>query len=274
MKNILIPTDFSQNAKKATDYALSLFNEQDITITLLNVFYIPYASADVVYSYSYIANENVTQLFKHELERINKKFPDLKAKIKTSFHAGDVINVVCSIEKKEKIDLIVMGTQGASGLAEVFMGSRTTAMIKNVKTPVLAVPEQAQYKPAKRILFAAGEKLIGQKVNIAVLKEIANRNQSKIEALYVSDCDENKESMIQSIDGQLNLNFGEIPCDLIVKDGLNVEKEIQKYAEQHPIDLMAMITSRGSIFHESVTKLVAMHTKLPLLVMHTNTKTD
>ena len=274
MKNILIPTDFSQNAKKATDYALSLFNEQDITITLLNVFYIPYASADVVYSYSDIANENVTQLIKHELERINKKFPDLKAKIKTSFHAGDVINVVCSIEKKEKIDLIVMGTQGASGLAEVFMGSRTTAMIKNVKTPVLAVPEQAQYKPAKRILFAAGEKLIGQKVNIAVLKEIANRNQSKIEALYVSDCDENKESIIQSIDGELNLNFGEIPCDLIVKDGLNVEKEIQKYAEQHPIDLMAMITSRGSIFHESVTKLVAMHTKLPLLVMHTNTKTD
>jgi nucleotide-binding universal stress UspA family protein len=274
MKKILIPTDFSQNAKKATDYALSLFDEKDTSITLLNVFYIPYAAPDVAYSVSDVTYDNSKQLFEKEQQRIREKFPNLKSTITTDFSIGDLVSVVCTMEKKEEFDLIVMGTKGASGLAEVFVGSRTSSMIQSVKTPVLAIPEEAKFTAPKRILFAADEELIDHKVNLEVLKEIANKHQSKIDALYISENDENKEIIEKFINYELDLNFVDIPHELRMKRGNNVEEAIKNYTENYPIDLVAMITTKGNlfynIFHESVTKKVAMHTKMPLLVMHTN----
>ncbi|MEQ8910349.1 MAG: universal stress protein [Vicingaceae bacterium] len=278
MKKILIPTDFSQNAKKATDYALSLFTEKDIEVTLLNTFYIPYSAHDVAYSINDVTYDNAKQLFEAEQKRIKRKFPDLKPTIKTDFSIGEVVNVVNSMERKEAYDLIVMGTKGASGLAEVFVGSRTSEMIRSVKTPVLAIPEDATFNPPKRILFAADEKLIDRKVDMDILKEIANKHHSTIDALYISDSDENKETIEKFIDYELNLNFVDIPHELRMKRGDNVEKAIQEYTENYPIDLVAMITTKGNlfhnIFHKSVTKRVVMHTKMPLLVMHTNLKND
>lgn len=278
MKKLLIPTDFSQNAKKATDYALSLFDQTELTVTLLNVFYIPYASGDVAYTYNDITRENAQQLFKKEQERIREKFPHLKATIETTFQVGDVVNVVCMLEKDKAYDLIVMGTKGASGLAEVFVGSRTASMIKNVETPVLAIPEGAEFESPKRILFAADKMLIDREVNLDILKEIANIHHSAIDALHISDSDENKEIIERFIDYELDLNFVDIPHELKMERGTNVEDAIQKYVENYPVNLVAMITTRGSIFHnifhESVTKQVAMHTKMPLLVMHTNLKED
>lgn len=274
MKKILIPTDFSQNAKNATDYALSLFNEKNTEITLLNVFYIPYAPIDVAHSYNDVTSENAEQLFQQELKRIAKKNPHLKASISTLFEVGDVVNVVRSLEREFNYELIVMGTKGASGLAEVFVGSRTSAMIKSVKTPVLVIPEAAKFKPIKRILFTADEEFIDQKLNVEILKEIAQTNHSKIEALYISESSENEELIKKFIDHKINLNFKDIPHQLNSKNGIIVENEIQKYTENNSIDLIAMVTTNGNLFHNlfhtSVTKQVAMHTKMPLLVMHSN----
>ena len=278
MKKILIPTDFSQNAKNATDFTLSLFNEKNTAITLLNVFYIPYASVDVVYSYNDITSENADQLFQQEKKRIAQKYPDLKINISTLFRVGDLVNVVCALEKEHEYELIVMGTKGASGLAEVFVGSRTSSMMKSVKTPVLAIPEEAKFSPPKRILFAADEIIIDQKLNLDILKEIANKYQSKIDALYIFDSDENKEVIENFIDFELDLNFVDIPHELKMKRGDNVEKAMNNYVENNPIDLVAMITTKGNLFnnlfHDSITKQVAMHTKMPLLVMHANLKND
>ena len=278
MNKILIPTDFSLNAKKATDYALSLFDEKDTEITLVNTFYIPYAAPDVIYSINDVSMENANSLFKVEQERIAAKFPNLKATIVTEFTIGDIVNVVCAKEEKGECDLVVMGTKGASGLAEVFVGSRTSSMIKSVKTPVLVIPAEAPLNPPKRILFAADENIIDRKLDLDILKKIANNNKSKIDALYIAENDENKEIIKKFIDYEVKLNFVNIPHELKMEDGDNVEEAINQYVEKHPIDLVAMITTKGNLFHnlfhESVTKRVVMHTKMPLLVMHTNLKND
>jgi len=63
-----------------------------------------------------------------------------------------------------------------------------------------------------------------------------------------------------------------------MKRGDNVEKAMNNYVENNPIDLVAMITTKGNLFnnlfHDSITKQAAMHTKMPLLVMHANLKND
>jgi len=257
---------------------LSLFDEKDTEITLVNTFYIPYAAPDVIYSVNDVSTENANSLFKVEEERIAAKFPNLKATIITEFTIGDIVNVVCAKEEKGECDLIVMGTKGASGLAEVFVGSRTSSMIKSVETPVLVIPAEAALTLPKRILFAADENLIDRKLDLDILKRIANKNKSKIDALYIAENEENKEVIKKFIDYEVNLHFVDIPHELKMKDGENVEEAINQYVEKNPIDLVAMVTTKGNLFHnlfhESVTKRVVMHTKMPLLVMHTNLKTD
>ena len=278
MKNILIPTDFSKNSKNETDFALSLFDEYKTVITLLNVFYIPYASPEVAYSYNDITAENTAKLFEREKDRIRKKFPNLKSTISTLFEVGDLVSVVCNLEKNEKYDLIAMGTKGASGLTEIFVGTRNSSIIKSVKTPVLAIPESAVFTSPRRILFATDEELIDRKVNLGLLQDIANKNLSKVFGLYVSDVDENKEIIERFIEFELDLNFEGIPHELRMERWDNVEEAIKKYTENFPIDLIVMITKKGNLFynlfHESVTKRVALHTKIPLLVFHTNLKRD
>jgi nucleotide-binding universal stress UspA family protein len=271
MKNILIPTDFSQNAKNATDYALSLYAKKDTAFTLLNVFYIPYAEPDITYSFNEITSENAEQLFQQEQKRIAQKFPNLTVTISTLFKVGDLVNVVCSLEKEKAYDLIVMGTKGASGLAEIFVGSKTSSLIKNAKTPVLAIPEAAIFSTPKHILFVSDEAKINPKANLDVLKEIAKQNQSKIDALYIANSDENKKVIGQYGDYELELNFIKTPDNLDIKDGINLEEEVKSYVEKHPIDLVTILSTKGSvfhnIFHESNTKRIVMHTKIPLLVM-------
>lgn len=278
MQKILIPTDFSQNAKRATDYALTLFNAEEIEITLLNAFYVPYSAPDVAYSVNDVIYDNAKALFEREEERISEKFPYLKVTLKTEFSIGDVVNLVTNMEQKEDFDLIVMGTKGASGITEILVGSRTASMIKSVKTPVLVVPEDADLHAPERILFAADEELIDRTVNFNTLKAIARQNKAKIDALHISDNDENKEIIQSFIDYELDLNFVDIPHELKMERGTDVEKAIREYSGKYPIDLVAMVSTKGNLFynlfHKSVTKKMAMHTKIPLLVLHTNLKKD
>ena len=51
-----------------------------------------------------------------------------------------------------------MGTQGASGLKEIFIGSVTNGgVIRNTHTPILAIPHDYEYRPVKTIIFAVDD---------------------------------------------------------------------------------------------------------------------
>lgn len=274
MKRILIPTDFSENAQKAIDYALTLFDNQDTCFTLLNTFYIPYSVPDVSFSANDISYENSKVLFEKERKRIGKDFPLLKAKIETKFSIGDVVGVVAAEE--ENFDLVVMGTKGASGLTEVFIGSRTASMVKTVSIPVLVVPMEASIKRPKQILFATDDTFINREVDIELLKNIAIKNSSKVDAIYVSENDEEEEAIKVIIGSEVDFQLIDIPHEMKHLEGENVEQVIADYTTNNSIDLIAMITNKGNLFynlfHQSVTKKVVLHTKIPLLVMQTQVK--
>ncbi|MBR9833030.1 universal stress protein [bacterium] len=276
MKKILIPTDFSENAKKATDYAITLFDSEETSFTLLNTFSIPYTSTEVAYSVNEIIYDNAQLLFEKEVKRIKTKFPNLAAKVTTSFHVGSIIQVVNSIEIKDSIDLIVMGTKGASGMSAVLIGSNTASIIKNITAPLLVVPEKADLESPKRILFTTDEELIGREVDYHILQEIAHQNKSVVNALYISNSANNKEVIETFIDYELDLNLIDIPHHLNTESGKNIEKAILNYTDNHPTDLVVMVSNKGNLFynlfHKSITKQIAMHTKLPLLVLHNNLK--
>ena len=98
------------------------------------------------------------------LEEVLEKFKKLIHHPNSSFETisifGDLSSSLNQLEEKSVFDYLVMGTKGASGIKEVFMGSNTVSVIKNVNCPVICIPENVTYKVPKKIAFAADYKKI------------------------------------------------------------------------------------------------------------------
>ena len=122
MKKILVPTDFSETANKARDYAIQLAQLIEAEIILLNTFHIPYsgASAGTLINLDKIALEESEKAMELQLEYINLNYSNVK--FRTLCAPGLLVDSVRKISNKDEIDLIVMGTTGASGALEKHVG--------------------------------------------------------------------------------------------------------------------------------------------------------
>ena len=273
MRKILIPTDFSDSAKNATNYGISLFDGEDTVFVFLNTFYLPYSSQDVPYSFNEVNRENTDALFSKERERIAARFPDMKGSLESYFEVGAIVDVADSFINQHNIDYIVMGTTGASGIKEALVGSRTSSMIKKVECPMIIVPEEARYRDPEKILFTTDRELHQKDTDIDILERIAKKHDSLVHALYVSKNGENLNIEAAFIDYELNLKLVDVRHDLDVDIHKNVVQAIENYTKKYPVDMIAMVSTKGNLFHElfhrSVTKKVAMHTEIPMLIMHT-----
>lgn len=274
MKKILIPTDFSDNAKNAADYGMTLFDSEATTFIFLNALFVPYSAGEIAYSYDDVSSKNSEQLFELEKKRIAKFFPNLKGKLENHFELGEVANIVSSYAKDNNIDNIVMGTKGASGLGEVLVGSRASSIIKKVDCPIVIVPENARFKKPEKILFTTDKELQEENLDIGILLEIAKKYDSAVHGLYVSKTGENMDVESTFIKYDLDLKMVDVKHDLDVDINKNTAEAIENYSKKYPTDLIAMVSTKGNLFHElfhkSVTKKVAMHTDIPMLIMHLN----
>lgn len=133
MKNILLTTDFSDNANSAIDYAIKLFGTK-CKYTLINSYVEPAGTSTTLVSISSVLHkesvEGLTQL-KNEILRNYGNELDIET---SSWHGG-LFNVINNLSKKKNIDYVVVGSKGASGLEKFLVGSNTLDVMKRVKIP-------------------------------------------------------------------------------------------------------------------------------------------
>ena len=159
MRRILLPTDFSLNSWNALKYCLEFFKNDKCTFYLLHVNPIPpYSGAgSSVRTSTTILRETMLQESKAQLKSLLeqiKKYSDNSNHLFNTIALYDYFTESIKREVEDKkINLIVMGTKGASGLKRVTIGSNTGDVITKVKCPLLAVPENATYKIPKEIAF-------------------------------------------------------------------------------------------------------------------------
>jgi nucleotide-binding universal stress UspA family protein len=152
MIKILLPTDFSKASLNAIEYALNFASGSNAKFIFCHSF-IPFDSA-----LSGSSEFNRKEIIKVEQEllirieklkfKMNQKFPDIA--IETCIDKGVESRQIISYSKKNKIDLIIMATTGASGLKEVIIGSVAAAIIAKSDCPVLAVPSKYKYKSIEK----------------------------------------------------------------------------------------------------------------------------
>lgn len=163
MKKILYNTDFSNCSLNAFIYVLHLadkFNAEIITLhaytrPVLGNMYLPKTYQNI-YEHLQIDEFDMFKDTSKLLFTIAQK--NNKEHIKNTFLMleEDTIDGMLHTIEKENIDIVVMGTKGATGLKEVFIGSITSHLMEKASCPVLAIPENADYGDGiKNILFSS-----------------------------------------------------------------------------------------------------------------------
>ena len=273
MRKILITTDLSANAQNAANYGVALLDSAETVFVFLNTFYVQHATDDSFFQYSETVKAEAEESLQKEIERIKKEYPELKSQMEYHFEIGEITDVANSFVHREGISYMLMGTKGASGLTEFLVGSRTASMIKKVSCPLIIVPEQAKYRGLEKILFTTDKELQNEDLDLELLKELAQKNQSSIQGLYISKTGENLDVDATFIRYDLDIQFEDIKHHLDVDINSDPTEAIETYLHKHPVDLVAMISTKGNLFyqlfHKSVTKSVAMHTQTPMLILHT-----
>ena len=276
MKRILLPTDFSENAFNAIKYAVQLFAEDECTFYLLNT-YTPVASnvGMLVNSYSALQLEEITRAnSEHGLDLIEEKLRKEYSNAKHSFKKITAFNLLVSeivaCVKEYEIDLIVMGTQGATGAKEIFLGTHTMFTIKKVKCPVIAVPSGFKFEAPKEILFATDYRFYTSNKYLSLLKELCIANKSKLNILnayFNLPLEERQIKTKDYIDGF----FKDISHLFHIAEESDIPEAVTKFQETRKINLLVMIHNKHSFFENLLFKPVinemVYHTNVPFLVI-------
>lgn len=279
MKNVLLPTDFSENSWNAIAYALKFFEKTPCTFYLLHVNALNYIAAKEL---THIDNkqfveETFTKPAKKQLktllERIATEFPEQQnhnffALTDYNFFVESVRNNV----QEKKIDMIVMGTKGATGLQKVIVGSNAADVIKKVKCPTLVVPENAVFVDLDEIAFPTDYYLTYGVDLLKPLYDILDVHNSSLQVVHITRKLEELSIGQQDNKDLLNDYFHRFRIKFYNLANKNVEEAIDCFVQSREVKMMAMVAKNLNYFqriwfHNKIEE-ISYHTRIPFFVMH------
>lgn len=278
MKNILIPTDFSENAWNAIRYAIELFQNEECIFHLLNTYTPAIASnrfmavsADGIGLKS--AQIHSEQGLQEAMRRIQKEYQNPKHFFETYSSFSLLTDEVKDLTDEVGIDLIVTGTKGASGANGVFMGSNTVRIIKSVKNcPVLAVPQHFEFNTPSEIAFATDFNRFYTQSELQPLIDMSKTFDAVIRIVHVQ-YELKALTEIQQFNLDMLRKYLKNVMHYVhtVSELNSVSKTLEVFTNELDIHLLAMLNYQHSFMErmtrEPIVKRVVFHTHIPLLVI-------
>jgi nucleotide-binding universal stress UspA family protein len=279
MIKILLPTDFSKASLNAIEYALNFAAGSNTKFIFYHSF-IPFNSAlSGTPEYNKKEINKVKQELIIRIEKLkfkmNEKFPDVV--IETCIDKGAETRPIISFSKKNKIDLIIMGTTGASGLKEIIIGSVTADIIAKSECPVLAVPSNFKHKPIQKMLMPTNYAL-HDLMALKFLFQFSATKNAAIHFLHINP--KGKPSvkdteLMEAFEKTINSLLKKRNKEFTLHQGNDIEYCISNKVQKEKIDLTVMTTVKRKsyidrFFYNSLTKKMACHTRIPLLAIPVN----
>jgi nucleotide-binding universal stress UspA family protein len=278
MKNILIPTDFSDNAWNALKYGMELYHKTRCTFYIVHINPISYNSGGeaAMYVSPEILEETLLKESKQKLEELLKKIQRLPLNTKHTFNTlalyGFFIDHIKQEVKDKNIDLIIMGTKGATGLKAVSLGSNTGNVLTKVRCAVMAVPEDAEYSTPREIGFPTDFQL-NYDINVLNhIKELALMHNSALRFLYVSKKEKDLSDLQIKNKEFIKNYFKENEHSFHTLTIKNLDDAVQAFVESRDLDMLVMVAKNLNfleriLFKPSVEK-ISYHTRVPFLIVH------
>jgi len=277
MKNILLLTDFSENAQNAIEYALEFFKGGKYQFFLLNVHKVSnYTTGDLMASSSNASvYDSIIKNPKAALTKMKdvflKKYSNEKYSFETVCDYDSFLSAVNQIINLKNIDLVVMGTNGATGAKEVIFGSNTLNVIRNVDCPVLIIPQDYEYIKPTTILFVTEYDEVFIEKSLKPLVHVISKFNANLDILAlekekpISKLSKNKKNEIITFFKDIKHGFysiHNIPADIA----------INCFVQLKEVSLVAKIINKESFFKRlisgSTTDEITYNSTIPLLIMH------
>ncbi len=276
MKRIILPTDFSDNAYNAICYAINLFKDDECTFYLLHT-YTPaiYQAEYVLHSPGQIGLGDIYQ--ENSLTELNDLKKRLIAEFNNKNHTfmvhsafNTLVEEIVETSKNEKADMVIMGTQGATGAKEILIGTNTVHVIKKACCPVIAIPPNFKYENPKEILFPTDLGINYQEEQLRELEYLAKHHISRIDIMHVSagydltDIQLKNKAKLDKIFSNIAHLFHEMPNQEVIT-------AINNFQQRNKVNLLVMVQNRHTfferIFIEPIIKKLGFHVTIPFMVI-------
>lgn len=279
MKSILLPTDFSTNAWNAISYALQLFKDEDCTFHVLHTYTpslqrVDYAVGGPVYSG--IPDPLVDKALdgvEKTLLKIEENYSNPRHQFVTHTKFSLLVDEIKEITSKHHVDLVVMGTQGATGARRVFFGSNTVAVINKTEVPVLAVPLDYKNRPLNQLLFVTDFLQNFNNDSIKILLHVIEKTKPQITLLHITDGVRALNSKQIQHKRQLEELFDRYSGNEVINLEFqsSMPDSLFDFVKQSDYQLLAMINRKHSVLERLIRNQnidqIGFETNLPFLVI-------
>lgn len=270
MKKILVPTDFSKHAEYALKVAAQIAKKDDSEIILIHMLELPTTGNDAITS-----SHEIPELMLFKNAAIAKLDNLMNAPYLQGIKTTKVIQFeiafdgIMNNQKTHNADLIVMGSHGASGFQEMFIGSNTEKVVRNAEIPVLVIKREETDFNAKDFVFASD---FSDEIKSPFEKvvDFANKFNSHIHLVNINTPNNFKSTRVaQKIMDDFVSHFNINSFSTHIYNDINVEKGILHFAKSIDADIIGMSThgrkGLSHFFNGSISEDLVNHAKRPVI---------
>lgn len=271
MKKILVPCDFSFTSTQAYSVALQFARRSNAEVHVVKAIDLPFS-----YESSYAAGHYAYDktLLKTLEDDAHQSFENLKKKsgsvdrLQFSALQGPVTNVIRTYIENENIDFVVMGTNGATGFKEYFVGSDTEKIVRFSPVPVLAVRQAFDLSSITDIAVPTDARLVHPGF-IRALQDLQSLFAAELHLLFVSTeykLFNSNQLMKQLDDFAVRAQLKNYTLNLQREDGK--EQGIVEFAKEINAGMIAMAThgrqGLNHLFAGSLAEDIVNHVNCPV----------
>lgn len=278
MKTILFPTDFSENAFQASEYAGMLAEKFDANIVIMNCYSVPIMTNVNEYQLPTNIEEFATEskkIAEENMANFKQKFMETtnlgEERISYKIQYGFVTDAILEMTKNISADMIVMGTKGASNVLDKWIGTTAQTIMKQAECPVWVIPYNAKVNYPQKFLYAA-DLLEDELSATQKLMEFVKPLEANCKIIHIDDNFELK------IGEQVATSIGELKEEFKDDDNVfvrNIRRDdvvegIEAYIQSYKPDVLALAVHEKSFFEklfaQSVTNHFVFGSDIPLLL--------
>ncbi|RRQ50567.1 universal stress protein [Maribacter algicola] len=277
MKHILIPTDFSENSWNALEYAIYFFKNENCSFYILHVGEL--SNSEIKNNSFVFPRKTSSPVIREKLKSLFERIADVSTNDKHHFLAlqdyGNFIDIVRKTVEAKKIDLIVMGTKGASGIMETIVGSNTGDVITKVLCNVLVIPENASFITPQKIAFPTDYNLYYTYPILKTITELLRITNANLQVFNVEQFSipltDQQEKNKDYLKDYLEETFPKSHSFYSVKSK-DVKSSILNFVSDNQINMLTMVAKNlnflQQILFDTTIEKLSFHTTIPMLVLH------
>lgn len=268
MKKFLVPVDFSDTSVNAAKYAVAFTKD------------IPDAEIILYHVYSRLSFSTLTSKDEGSRQRISEsELNEVKAKISEGndniscvAEEGSFVEEITDFAMGNFVDMVIMGITGSSRITQVFMGTNTLNVIRNINCPVMIIPADAKFTGLKKVVFTSDFQDVSRTTPFTTLKKILDGFKPKLEILNVDSehyVELTPEFKIEK--EAMEDKLGVYSPEFSFLRSYDFLEGISSFVETRNIDAIITVPRRHSflsqLFKTSHTKKLAYHSSVPIIAV-------